>query len=354
MSQCLKLFTLCIAILPTTFGCNPSVQSDDSDPPTDSSSGQDSTHTESDSQSDSQSDSSGIPGCIEEETDDTNGTDDTGSEDTNIETATNSETEPTDFATDTTPDTSESTDSETTDTTEPDTNIVDTDSVQCPPDMALVSIPNDTSGANRFCIDRYEASKPDATASSNGSDTSVAMSVSGVLPWVVNPMSDDALVSFKNACKAAGKTLCNATQWKATCGGPTQANYAFGNEFNVETCNNVATFCDDYCTANGIAPQECNTTTSNCGYYCGDGSTSNTCFQLAPTGQFAQCTNQTGTFDVSGNLWEIVTSTNAAGYEIRGGAFNCASPLNRLKCNYIANWTALYAGFRCCSEATTK
>ena len=46
----------------------------------------------------------------------------------------------------------------------------------CPSDMALV-------GAN-LCVDKWEASRPDATAWSFGSDSSHATSRAGVLPWL--------------------------------------------------------------------------------------------------------------------------------------------------------------------------
>ncbi|HPA57637.1 MAG TPA: hypothetical protein PLT70_09440 [bacterium] len=39
-----------------------------------------------------------------------------------------------------------------------------------------------------------------------------------------------------------------------------------------------------------------------------------------------------------------------SGYKIRGGAFNCAGAIDRLKCTYSAGWSELYAGFRCCRE----
>ncbi|MBN2530333.1 MAG: SUMF1/EgtB/PvdO family nonheme iron enzyme [Deltaproteobacteria bacterium] len=228
------------------------------------------------------------------------------------------------------------------------------DSILCPSDMVLVAPITDSSGNARFCIDRYEASRSDATAGSAGTDESVAMSVYGVLPWYVRPMSAEALDTFKTACLAAGKYLCNDVEWEYSCKGHDNTNYVWGNDFDVEICNNVATFCDDYCEKNGIAEDACNLNTFSCGYHCGDATLDVNCFQMAPTGQFTQCTNAIGTFDINGNLWEIVTSETAtSGYEIRGGAFNCASPSSRLQCSQLADWTDLYAGFRCCKDTQT-
>ena len=103
------------------------------------------------------------------------------------------------------------------------------------------------------------------------------------------------------------------------------------------------TFCDEYCEANGIPPAECSTA-PNCGY-------TYNCFHASPTGAFPGCTNTFGTFDITGNAWEVVPSqSDPRGYEVRGGAFNCASAAVRLQCTFNASWTALYAGFRCCLD----
>ena len=50
-----------------------------------------------------------------------------------------------------------------------------------------------------FCIDTYEASRPDATADSAGTDESLATSRVGVLPWQV---ADNQ--TARAACLAAG------------------------------------------------------------------------------------------------------------------------------------------------------
>jgi hypothetical protein len=206
--------------------------------------------------------------------------------------------------------------------------------IECPCDMVPV-------GAE-FCIDRYEASRPDATALEAGRDESLATSRAGVLPWMVNPMTHAHFLAFRSACEAAGKHLCSKEEWFGACSGPSPGTtYVYGNTFNRETCNCVDTFCDDYCADNGIAPEQCNTGT-NCGYQYN-------CFRTVPTGLFRGCTNAYGTLDINGNAWEVVPSDgDPRGYEVRGGAFNCASPALRLQCTFNAGWDDLYAGFRCC------
>ena len=95
---------------------------------------------------------------------------------------------------------------------------------------------------------------------------------------------------------------------------------------------------------NGIPPGECSTSL-NCGY-------TYDCFHVDPTGLFPTCTNKYGHFDINGNVWEVVPSADDdRGFEIRGGAFNCASPDQRVTCGFNAGWEALYAGFRCCKDA---
>ena len=208
-------------------------------------------------------------------------------------------------------------------------------------DRCAVPCPDDMVPVGEVCMDRYEASRPDATDLDMGADTTVATSRAGVLPWFVNPVSAADLDVFAAACGAAGKHLCRPEEWFPACTGPDQSAYVFGDTFDPLVCNSVDTFCADHCAANGIDP--CNTGT-NCGY-------AYYCFHVMPTGSFPGCTNAHGTFDINGNVWEVVPSeADARGFEVRGGAFNCGNPAARLDCTYNANWNQLYAGFRCCRD----
>lgn len=230
----------------------------------------------------------------------------------------------------------------------------------CPEDMVLV--------ANRFCVDRHEASRPDATATSAGSDESRAVSVAGVLPWYVNPMTSPALASFEAACEAAGKRLCAPDEWLYLCQGPEQATYFFGNTWDPAVCNSVDTFCQECCDVLGDVAS-C-PTGENCGYSstltssyapetCGvtqpySRDSCHVCYHVMPTGSFPGCRNEAGIYDVNGNVWEVVpvaTSVDNRGYQVRGGAFNCASPSARFQCDFNAGWSDLFAGFRCCKDA---
>ncbi|HNT28738.1 MAG TPA: SUMF1/EgtB/PvdO family nonheme iron enzyme [bacterium] len=208
---------------------------------------------------------------------------------------------------------------------------------EMPDGDALADCPADMAPVGGVCVDKYEASRGDATADNAGDDETVARSVAGVLPWMVNPMTTTELAKFKSACVAAGKRLCSVGEWTAACEGPEKNAYHFGNTFDRETCNCVDTFCDDFCAEHNIAV--CNTD-ANCGY-------EYECFHVMPTGSFPDCTAGDGFFDVNGNVWEVVDN-GSGGFLIKGGAFNCASAADRLKCSFSAGWTELYAGFRCC------
>jgi len=220
----------------------------------------------------------------------------------------------------------------------------------CPPDMVLVPATPGRGLSEACCIDRYEASRADATANSAGVDDSVAVSVAGVLPWTAKPMTPAALATFRAACAAAGKRLCTTREWAGACGGPEERVFVYGDTYDPEICNAVDTFCDDFCEAHGIAP--C-ITTPNCGYTLSYSYpyTDPPAMHLTLTGTMPGCTNELGHFDIVGNAWEIVSShDDPRGYEVRGGAWNCAGAAERHRCDFNAGWSDLWAGFRCCKE----
>lgn len=217
--------------------------------------------------------------------------------------------------------------------------VCETESATCPADM--IPIPADPAHGvvSPFCIDRWEASRIDATETHPGTALGVATSRPDVLPWVSSPMGADVLATYQAACANAGKRLCRVEEWQSVCEGQEGRTYVYGDVFDVETCNCVDTFCDDYCESHPEIP-DC-PTGSGCGY-------ATYSFRLQPTGWFPDCVSAHGAMDVCGNAWEIVLSDVAAGYEVRGGAYNCAGAEYRLQCTFNATWSDLWAGFRCC------
>ena len=180
------------------------------------------------------------------------------------------------------------------------------DDLECPQDMVKVE--------NAFCIDTYEASRPDATATDPGSDGSKAVSRKGAIPWRVG---DNA--TAQAACAAAGKRLCTPSEWEAACRGAKGTEYAYGDVYEPKTCNGTDTFGND--------------------------------FHLSPTGTFPKCTNSYGVYDMNGNIWEHVLG--GSGKTVRGGAYNCGDSAAFHKCSYIPQrWTPSALGFRCCLSKT--
>jgi hypothetical protein len=200
--------------------------------------------------------------------------------------------------------------------------------IKCPDDMVGVE--------NRFCIDIYEASRPDATGSDPGSDDSMATSRPGVMPWIV-----ENRLAARPACQAASKDLCDQQQWEQACRGPDQTAYSYGDDYDPVTCNGIDKYC--YCEAGSDCEDRDPCPFPHCYGVCG------AAFHPDPTGSFAGCTNAYGVFDINGNLWEFVEH----GAEIlpRGGAYNCLNSEQLHRCDFIPSPTFLppARGFRCCS-----
>ncbi|MFH1464753.1 MAG: SUMF1/EgtB/PvdO family nonheme iron enzyme [Pseudomonadota bacterium] len=238
--------------------------------------------------------------------------------------------------TDESPPDSEPPDSEPPDSEPPDTDTHDTAPIDTGP---VVGCPSGmVSIGDAFCIDRYEASRPDATAGSAGTDSSQATSRAGVQPWRVTTLSE-----AEAACAGAGKRLCSPTEWYTTCVGPDETVYPYGDDYEATTCNGIDTYCDCDstaascdCESHGDAPY------AGCYYACGG------TYGVEPTGSFPGCVNGYGVFDISGNLWEYVTGTDP--YPVRGGAYNCGDSRTNQRCDYAPTWNPSARGFRCCAE----
>jgi formylglycine-generating enzyme required for sulfatase activity len=184
---------------------------------------------------------------------------------------------------------------------------------QCVPAcLESMTCPGDMVGACTVCIDRHEASRPDATTTSVGSIESMATSRANALPWELGPDNETAA----RACAAAGKRLCTAAEWATACAGASQTVYGYGDAYDAVSCNGIDTF----------GPSA---------------------VKLLPTGSFTDCTNGWGAYDLNGNLWEHVLG--GSGRTVRGGAYNCIDSRKLHRCDYVpGNWTPSALGFRCC------
>ena len=205
--------------------------------------------------------------------------------------------------------------------------------VDCPDDMVEVV---------GFCMDRYEASRPDATDTSYGEDNSMATSRPDVLPW--HPVGK---ATAAGACALAGKRLCTPDEFRTTCSGTGGTVYAYGDVYDPLICNGIDTHC--YCSS------ACQSVTP-CPYpHCynappaGKKYPPNGCgsfMHAMPTGSFPDCHSDFGAYDLNGNVWELVDDGSEDG-QFRGGAHNCIDSEKLHRCDYVAG-SILAKGFRCC------
>jgi hypothetical protein len=193
-------------------------------------------------------------------------------------------------------------------------------------DMVMVTV-----GATQFLIDRYEASRPDATAMSPGLDEARRCVTAGVLPWTFTSQAEAAA-----ACAATGARLCTAAELQAACEGAAMSAYPYGASYQPLTCNGL-----DFDGMPGGANDDVLIST-------GDAST-------------AMCMTATGIHDLSGNAAEWTSTTtgntgppqNLAIFIAKGGSYKtpalgmaCQFDLSR----YASNAILPDLGFRCCHD----
>jgi surface antigen len=168
-----------------------------------------------------------------------------------------------------------------------------------------------------ICIDRYEASRPGATATWSGwpgygiPDNGTPHSVPGVLPWQMVTWGGAVA-----ACLRAGKRLCRASEWKKICQSNDSRTYPYGNLYEPLACNGW----EDSVSG------------------------------LSPTGSFDRCSTPEGVFDLSGNVWEWIENDLSPTTEMGrlGGSF--VNDSNNLLLSCIAS-PFLVTDPDCASEA---
>lgn len=184
--------------------------------------------------------------------------------------------------------------------------------ITCPEEMRAV--------ANTFCMDVWEASRPDATDEDEGSDDSVALSRPGVIPWTAgiyeNPLEFNEIAAA--GCAAAGKRLCTEAQWTYACKGNGDRGYVYGDTYVPETCSGP--------DAPGVVD-----------------------LMPMPTGSFPGCVDEWGILDLSGNVYEHVQGGD--GSTVRGGSHKSMDPRLEHRCDFVpVTFMPCFCsqGFRCC------
>ena len=207
--------------------------------------------------------------------------------------------------------------------------------LSCPADMVPV--------CSAYCIDHYEASRQDATATSGGSDATLAVSQAGVIPWYSNDAEAGMNQSIAAAaCEAAGKRLCTPQEWQVACSGLDDLVYTYGDDYDPATCNSIDTFCD----CDGDGEPDGDAAYPHCRQEC------DTDFHVEPTGTFPQCVGQFGAMDINGNVWEVVDEDDGVNH-YRGGAYNCGDSETLHRCDYDGKENGNFPsakGFRCCAD----
>lgn len=176
-------------------------------------------------------------------------------------------------------------------------------------------------GGIKVQVDRYEASRPDASLSSAGILTSHVCTKPNALPWASVTYAQAAA-----ACAASGRRLCTAAELQAACATSASLAYPYGNTYQAASCNGME----------------------------------HTGSSALPSGSLPQCTTgSNGIFDLSGNLaeWTSTKTGNTGAPQnldimtLQGGSFltpglalTCSYSLARITVNAVTD----SIGFRCC------
>jgi formylglycine-generating enzyme len=208
--------------------------------------------------------------------------------------------------------------------------------LRCPSNMALVG---------KSCVDKFEGSLVEVTADGHEVPFSAhtppnghavkAKSVPGV-----TPQAHISMVEAQKACKASGKRLCHANEWKTACKGPENTRYPYGNERVPGACVDTGR----------TSPVQ----TLKGGRYDHTAMNDPALNQLAntveATGATSTCTNTYGVADMVGNVHEW--ADDGAFH----GGYYLDTKINGEGCSYktTAHNSTYYdysTGFRCCADA---
>jgi hypothetical protein len=190
----------------------------------------------------------------------------------------------------------------------------------------------------------YEASRVDATVSSQGGNSARACANLDVIPWS-NVTETQAQAACAAITDSAGRPmrLCTAQEWQVACEGPLPPG---GGVSAYSYSTNPTTY----------KPQICNDHSAAGSGVWATGTATNA---ATSSGEFCYTDWSTAghIYDLSGNLFEWTSTTVVTGgvtyYGIRGGAYS--SPSGGITCefNFDIAQASFYnndLGFRCCAD----
>jgi len=200
----------------------------------------------------------------------------------------------------------------------------------CPPEMAM---------AGSVCVDRWEAHLEDWSPYEVPTG-GVAAAAEGAIPqgYIGGDVAQDA-------CEAAGKRLCTATEWMRACQGPEGWTWPYGNTYDATACNDTYPgghpVTDYFGTSTGVWDS----------VHMNDPGINQQPDTVDPSGANARCVSYDGIYDLHGNLHEWIADSAGT---FKGG-FYADADTNGDGCYYTTTAHSVTyhdysTGFRCCMD----
>jgi formylglycine-generating enzyme len=213
-----------------------------------------------------------------------------------------------------------------------------------PASAAGAGCPREMAHVGDACVDKFEASLvelhddgPETPWSAY--ETPAGRRVRAVSREAVTPQAHISMVDAQRACKASGKRLCRAKEWKAACKGPDGTQFPYGSAREPNACVDTARTSP----VNAKYAGEHTARTMN------DPTLNQMPNTLEKTGAAEACTNAYGVHDMVGNIHEWTDDS-----AFRGGYY-LDTKINGEGCDYVTTaHSAIYydysTGFRCCAD----
>ena len=239
----------------------------------------------------------------------------------------------------------------------PDASVSETPSGPCPEGMALVEREK-----LRFCVDRFEASLERVSSDGTREKWPGNQRLDGLEHEVVavsregeKPQGYISGAQAKVACENAGKRLCAKEEWLAACRGPDSTLYPYGEERKPNVCNDRFKTLDHHPVVTLFkdnAPPDADPREMWMPRWMNDPRLHELPYTVAKTGEFAECTNEYGVYDMVGNLHEWIDDPAGTFF----GGFFMDTFQNGEGCSYRTHghefeYHDYSTGFRCCAAA---